>query len=773
MRLRTIIGGGAAVLFAVVSTVGCSSLRHLAESNPKAGISLPKHAKQDIDAAKAALANKKKNDSEIIVTTTDGKQRTFIPTENVSIDDDGNMLIDGQAIEAVTISARNKFRNLVERNGKISIEFIVTVPDTLLARDWQLVLNPMLIEGQGNTPYPLDPLVYRGDKFGRMQNHEYDSYEQQRNGLLGDLRRYVLTTDNIVARNITYTPDANDQFDHLKDYLAPRFRYDSIDVLPGGEIFTRVDGDYAPDAGRVREAYIRSLAGEHRRVASEVRRADAEQVRDYASQRVEWTNRKRPKVGALLYETDEAVVKENLTGARYYIAPRTKQDELFETEGSAVAAPEQQGSAVYRRTVRHPYFPNARLDTVVFRPDHKVDFYYLQTVEANENTDRIYVFLNGGIENMRGDHYTLRNSDTLDFKVRAAVMFLDERPRYKFRIVYRDAEENERFYFTFPSGKSKLDTTAANRANIRLVREKVRDLMLDPIYLIDSITLRATSSPEGTWTVNDRLARERAEVLRQVLLDEFRPLYDSLKIEKSVSLDDRGREVIVGGDDERLPDLPRLLRATHLAEDWDELARMVSRDTTLTEDKEALLSMINDREINADVREYRIRSKFPKAYAYMRSVLYPRMRAVDFRFNLHRKGMKKDTVHTKELDEDYMHALELMKKRRYEEALKIFQSRDEAIRDDRNIAIAYMSLGYSQAAYRVFAKQPDVDEAGDIQYMMAILSARMGDEQQAIQHFLKAGELKPMLKFQGNLEPELSFLIKKYGLDKDEFEDNF
>ena len=235
MRLRTIIGGGAAVLFAVVSTVGCSSLRHLAESNPKAGISLPKHAKQDIDAAKAALANKKKNDSEIIVTTTDGKQRTFIPTENVSIDDDGNMLIDGQAIEAVTISARNKFRNLVERNGKISIEFIVTVPDTLLARDWQLVLNPMLIEGQGNTPYPLDPLVYRGDKFGRMQNHEYDSYEQQRNGLLGDLRRYVLTTDNIVARNITYTPDANDQFDHLKDYLAPRFRYDSIDVLPGAK----------------------------------------------------------------------------------------------------------------------------------------------------------------------------------------------------------------------------------------------------------------------------------------------------------------------------------------------------------------------------------------------------------------------------------------------------------------------------------------------------------------------------------------------------------
>jgi len=26
--------------------------------------------------------------------------------------------------------------------------------------------------------------------------------------------------------------------------------------------------------------------------------------------------------------------------------------------------------------VRHPYLPNARLDTVVVRPDGKIDYYY-------------------------------------------------------------------------------------------------------------------------------------------------------------------------------------------------------------------------------------------------------------------------------------------------------------------------------------------------------------------------------------------------------------
>ena len=77
-------------------------------------------------------------------------------------------------------------------------------------------------------------------------------------------------------------------------------------------------------------------------------------------------------------------------------------------------------------------------------------------------------------------------------------------------------EANARFFFTFPSGKSTLvDTLTANRRQIAAVRSLTRGLMTDPVYIIDSITLRATASPEGTWQVNERLARERAEALRR------------------------------------------------------------------------------------------------------------------------------------------------------------------------------------------------------------------------------------------------------------------
>ena len=168
---------------------------------------------------------------------------------------------------------------------------------------------------------------------------------------------------------------------------------------------------------------------------------------------------------------------------------------------------------------------------------------------------------------------------------------------------------------------------------------------------------------------------------------------------------------------------------------------------------------------NPDTREWRIRMKYPKAYEHMRRVIYPQMRAVDFRFNLHRRGMQQDTVYTTEVDADYMHAVELLKKRRYEEALTILRPYE-----DRNTALAYMSLGYDAAAYRILRAEPDAASTPDIQYMLAILASRLGDEEQAVKYFLRSVELRESLKFRGNLDPEISRLIGKYGLFREEFE---
>lgn len=736
-------------------------------------------------------------------------------------------------IDEVVISAANR-RNLVERNGKINVEFIVTVPQELQDRSWQLVIGPQLLKGDDTLSF--DPLVYSGERYRAMQQREYGRYDdylarivdsadyfdrfadkgayrRYMNGVAAEraeyadaaerlgslapdeamfdpkvgwategesrrrykrLRRYVYATDRIVQANTTYTSDPNDKFDHLNDYFAPRYRYEGIDVLPGGEIFTRIEGDYAAAGDREREAYIRSLNKQPAKVYAEVYTAGERKLRDLAADRLAYTGRRRPAIEGLLEQTSDSTMLANYRSRKE--AANDRLAELNDLDTAAVRQSVLRQGAIARnrrleegkpeafgRMVRHPYLPNARLDTVVVRPDGKIDYYYSQPVQADENTAKLRLYLTGEVEDRSGRTYRLTRSDTLTYDVASMTSFLDERTRYMQRIVLRDAEANARFFFTFPVGKARLvDTLTENRRQIAAVRSLTHGLMTDPVYIIDSITLRATASPEGTWVLNDRLARDRAEALRQVLVSEFRTLYDSLRVAGSYTLDDEGRQVLADSDD-RLPDLPNLLRTTWQAEDWDELYRLVEADTLLTH-REEILEMIR-WEGNPDTREWRIRMKYPKEYARMRSVIYPQMRAVDFRFNLHRRGMKQDTVYTTEVDSNYMHAVDLLRKRRYEEALEILRPYE-----DRNTALAYMSLGYDAAAYRILRAEPEAGSTADLQYMLAILAARLGDEEQAVKYFLRAVELRENLKFRGNLDPEISRLIRHYGLFREDFE---
>ena len=80
------------------------------------------------------------------------------------------------------------------------------------------------------------------------------------------------------------------------------------------------------------------------------------------------------------------------------------------------------------------------------------------------------------------------------------------------------------------------------------------------------------------------------------------------------------------------------------------------------------------------------------------------------------------------------------------------------------------SLGYDAAAYRILRAEPDAASTPDIQYMLAILASRLGDEEQAVTYFLRSVELRESLKFRGNLDPEISRLIRKYGLFREDFE---
>lgn len=411
----------------------------------------------------------------------------------------------------------------------------------------------------------------------------------------------------------------------------------------------------------------------------------------------------------------------------------------------------------FRDLVRFPYNPDAKLDTVIYSAD-KVFFLYSEKIAADENTSRMKVFLKGNVVDHLGNKYILPTLDTLTYFVSSMTKFVDDRPRYIRRVVTRDAEASASINFLFPTGKVKLNRQLAdNEKELKRVKELTQALMTDPVYIIDSLTIYSGSSPEGNWKMNEQLSKERAQSIREVVEQDFKILYDSLNVSMSMMIDDQGNMVSSKGKEE-LPNLPKLIKVKWVPENWQKLSGLIVGDENV-QNRNEILSLIQSVK-NPDDREYQIRRKYRKDYDYIREKLYPEMRSVDFQFSLHRRGMQKDTMYTSELDRVYMQGVELLKKRKYQEALDVLRPYE-----DINTAIAYMSLGYDKAALRIMNVQK---ETADSRYLQAILEYRLGHEKQAVLRYLRACELDQQLKFRGNLDPELSTLIKKYGLFKED-----
>lgn len=412
----------------------------------------------------------------------------------------------------------------------------------------------------------------------------------------------------------------------------------------------------------------------------------------------------------------------------------------------------------YRDIVRFPFNPEAQLDTVIYAAD-QVRFLYSQKVPADENSARMKVYVVGNVLNSNGNEYPLPKSDTLTFLVSSMTKFVDKTPRFVRKIITRDAEANTSVNFSFPKNRFRLDESInVNREGVKQVRDLTLALMTDPVYIIDSLTLFATSSPEGNWRINGEIAQKRAESIRNILVRDFKQLYDSLAVGAAMEMDEAGnirrREV-----KDEIPNLPQLIKIRTVPEGWDKLRHLIVEDKHFIGNRGAILRII-DEEPEPDRREWLIKSRYKAEYAYMLDKLYPSVRAVDFRFTLSRRGMQQDTVYTTEPDTTYARGVECLEKRKYTQALEILRPYE-----DMNTAIAYMSLGYDKAALRIFGNLP---QTADSKYMQAILQARLGNEEQAIRLLLSAVDMNAQMKFRANLDPELSILVKKYGLFKEE-----
>ncbi len=415
---------------------------------------------------------------------------------------------------------------------------------------------------------------------------------------------------------------------------------------------------------------------------------------------------------------------------------------------------------MYRRYVKVPIEKTGiRLDTVIRSQDGDFIYDYTETIRTRPKLRKVDIILKGAIYQEERRIYTMPDSPPLTFYISSLSSFVDNTEKYVSRIIHRRVEENTACYIDFASASHEVDQAMGhNPGEIARIKGNLLTLMKNDEYDLDSVLVRSYASPEGDRRYNERLSQKRSESISAFFGAYMREAADSLECERGVSIDEMGN---VSREEQKT--VPLLARSE--GENWSMLNKLVMRDTLLTDEDRRSYQRICDIE-DPDRREQALQKE--PYYRHLREHLYPRLRTVKFDFYLHRKGMVQDTVHTTELDTLYMSGVQAIRDRDYETALTILRPYN-----DYNTAIAYVSMDYNASAKNILLSlktSPQVD------YMLALLYSREGDDQKAVEHYMRACRNEPTYVHRGNLDPEIAALIKRYGLnlqEEDEFEYSF
>ena len=412
--------------------------------------------------------------------------------------------------------------------------------------------------------------------------------------------------------------------------------------------------------------------------------------------------------------------------------------------------------AMYAKYVRVPIVTEGiRLDSVVVNTEGEFVYYYVQTINTRPKLRKVDVKLSGEI--FEGDKriYNIPVTEPLTFYISSISAFVDNTEKYLTKVIERRATANTECRIDFEAGKSVIKTDYAENAyEINMISRTIASLLENKDFDLDSIIVRATASPEGSFTLNSSLAQKRSEAVSAYFSKYIESYKDSLKREAGFSMSFNGEEQKVEAAEK-----PVDIRFTPrcIPENWDDLDALVDKDMVMNPDQKSDYFSIR-AESNPDVRESKMKNQ--AYYRYMKETLYPKLRTVKFNCYLHRKGMIKDTVHTTVLDSVYMRGVQELKDMNYAEALALLSPYD-----DFNTAVAYVGMDRNLNAMRILSK---LEKTAQVNYLLAILYSRSGDFNNAVQHYVTSVRQNPSYRFRGNLDPEISVLIKQYGLNSEE-----
>lgn len=413
---------------------------------------------------------------------------------------------------------------------------------------------------------------------------------------------------------------------------------------------------------------------------------------------------------------------------------------------------------MYRKYVKAPIVTEGiRLDTIIVDANGDFIYNYVQTINTRPKLRKADIILSGEIYEQDKKIYSIPRSLPLTFYISSISSLADNTERYLTKVIERRASANTECRIDFELGKADVKPELGdNIFGIQRIKETLASLLDNETYDLDSIVVSATASPEGSYQTNKTLAQRRSESVSKYFSTYIQEYGDSLRIASGVSMNIDGSEMTYTKEIQDIRLTPR-----SIPENWADLYALVEKDVVMNTDQKETFRQIYEIE-DPDKREKTLQGR--SYYSYMKEALYPQLRTVKFNFYLHRKGMVKDTVHTTVIDSTYMRGVQALKDMDYAAALALLSPYR-----DYNTAVAFMGLNRNANALDILEAY---DKTPEVNYLLAVLYSRTGEPEKAVDCYMRSCRQNRSYVYRGNLDPEISVLIKTYGLNQ-EPEDEF
>ncbi len=268
-------------------------------------------------------------------------------------------------------------------------------------------------------------------------------------------------------------------------------------------------------------------------------------------------------------------------------------------------------------------------------------------------------------------------------------------------------------YIEFPVNKTVLyPDYRQNPRELDKIVSTINKVKEDKNLTITSVSIHGYASPESPYKHNAYLAENRAVTLKD-------------HVRKLVNLDDK------------------LFIVESTPEDWDKLRTFVAESNL--DNKDAILALIDDKELDPDAKEWRIKLKYPDDYAVMLSSWYPALRHSDYvvRYSVRPFSVDeaKEILKTRpqQLSLEEMYLVAQTYEPGSEEFNDVFDIAVKMYPDDPtanlNAACAEIEKGDYAEAGRHLAKAGDTPYAA---HARGVIAMKQGNDADAAAYFRKA-----------------------------------